>query len=80
MTDQLNTTGIGKLWKDSDRNIMDIKKIKEDILVNSVYVNVCTYCGSKIDHNTYHTNSVKGSQMSVEQKWHFVNEYKKVKE
>ena len=39
--------------------------ILDEVFVHSIYVNVCSYGKSAIDHNTYGTISEEGPQLSV---------------
>ena len=52
LKDQLNTTNIGNPLKVSKVNVNSIAEIEENVSINSIYVNVCAYANSKIDHNS----------------------------
>ena len=64
LTDQLNTTQIGEP-NISQKDQINMLDILDEVFVHSIYVNVCSYGKSAVDHNTYGTISEEGPQLSV---------------
>ena len=61
LTDELHTLNIGSVSTTPQEKAEDIDEI---VKVNTMYINICSYIKYKIDHNTYTTNTLKGSQIS----------------
>ena len=65
LMDKIHTTSIGTVPKTQINDEQEVNNIYEEIFINSIYINICSYTKCKIDHNTYTTNIVKSSHMSV---------------
>ena len=61
LTNELHTLNIGAVFTTPQGKTEEIDEIVE---VNTMYINICSYIKCKIDHNTYTTNTLKGSQIS----------------
>ena len=62
MTDELHTVSIGAVTKATSEDTR--KDEMNGILdINTMYINICSYIKCKIDHNTYTTNTIKGSRI-----------------
>ena len=61
LTDELHTLNIGAVSTTPQGKTEEVDEIVE---VNTMYINICSYIKCKIDHNTYTTNTLKGSQIS----------------
>ena len=61
LTDKLNTTQIGI----SHTNQINVLDVYEEISINSIYVNICSYAKSTIDHNTYCITTENRPRLSV---------------
>ena len=60
LMDKVHTTGIGTVPETQTNEDQEVNNIDEEIFINSIYINVCSYTKCKIDHNTYTTNLTKG--------------------
>ena len=58
MTDKLHTSNIGTVTTTLQGKT---EEVDEMVDVNTMYINICSYIKCKIDHNTYTTNTLKGS-------------------
>ena len=61
LTNELHTLNIGAVSTTPQGKTEEIDEIVE---VNTMYINICSYIKCKIDHNTYTTNTLKGSWIS----------------
>ena len=65
LTDKLHTTGIGAVPKTQNVKTENINGIDEEVNIYCIFINICSYIKCKIDYNTYTTNTVNGSKMSI---------------
>ena len=61
ITDELHTLNIGAVSTTLQGKTEEIDYLVE---VNTMYISICSYIKCKIDHNTYTTNTFKGSWIS----------------
>ena len=65
LMDKVHATDIGTVPKTQTNEEQEVNNIYEEIFINSIYINVCSYTKCKIDRKTYTTNMVKSSHMSI---------------
>ena len=63
MMDELYTVSIGAVTKATSKDTQK-DETNEIVDINTMYINICSYIKCKIDHNTYTTNTIKGSRTS----------------
>ena len=64
LTDELHTMDIRAVPKTQHEGTNDTNEIYEEVDINMMYINICSYIKCTIDHSTYTTNTIKGSKMS----------------